>query len=281
MSVPSHTSPGICLVDAHVHIHPRFRVDVILDGAARSFAAAARREGLSDRPPCFLLLTEMAGVDTFNGLPEHVGRWRILPTNEAISCRAVLEDGSPEGGAPIFIVAGRQVATVEGLEVLALGTREHLADGVALGRTIEAARRAGALPLLPWAVGKWTGRRGALIQKTVADCASFPFLYVADSGVRPGLLPRPGLIAEAERAGRLSLAGSDPLPVAAEEGKAGRFGFVAATEPDRDRPFGSLAHWLAQQHVSPPVFGELEKPLPFLHRQLMMQLFKRFPSLIR
>ena len=182
------------------------------------------------------------------------------------------------GGAPIFIVAGRQSVTAEDLEVLALGTREHIADGLPLAATVEAARRAGALPVLPWGVGKWTGRRGALVRAAAADQAGFPCLYLADSGVRPGLLPRPTLIAEAERAGRIALAGSDPLDLGAEEGKAGRFGFVAAAEIDAARPFGALADWLARQRVSPPAFGELERPAAFLHRQLIMQLRKRFRS---
>jgi hypothetical protein len=274
MPVRSSASPEICLVDAHVHLHPRFRADVVLDSAARNFAAAARGAGLPDRPPCFLLLVEIAGVDAFGALPERAGRWRLLPTGEALSRRAEPDSG----GAPVFIVAGRQSVTAEGLEVLALGTREHLADGLALRATVEAVRQAGALPVLPWGFGKWTGRRGALVREAAADPAAFPCLYLADSGVRPRFLLRPAPIAEAERAGRISLAGTDPLPVRGDEGKAGRFGFVAATEVDKDRPFGALADWIGRQRASPPVFGALERPAVFLHRQLAMQLRKRFPA---
>lgn len=277
MPVRSRALPGTCLVDAHVHFHPRFRADAVLEAAARNFSAAARNEGLLDRPPCFLLLTEIAGVDAFGALPERVGSWRLFPTGEAVSRRAEREDGAQDG-APVFIVAGRQAVTAEGIEVLALGTREHAADGSPLRATVEAVRRAAALPVLPWGVGKWTGRRGALVREAVADRAAFPCLCVADSGVRPRFLPRPALIAEAERAGRISLAGTDPLPVAGDEGKAGRFGFIAAAEIDEDRPFGALADWLARQRASPPVFGEFERPLIFLHRQVAMQLRKRLPA---
>jgi hypothetical protein len=254
-----------------VHIHPRFRLDAVLDGAARNFAAAAQSGGPAARPPALLLLAEIAGVDAFGALPQRAGQWRLLATGEAVSRRAEPKDG----GAPLFIVAGRQTVTAEGIEMLALGTREHIADGLALGATVDAARRARALPVLPWGVGKWTGRRRALVRAAAADRAAFPCLYLADSGVRPRWLPRPGLIAEAERAGRIALAGTDPLPVGDEEGKAGRFGFLAAAEIDEGRPFAALADWLARQSVSPPVFGALERPAAFLHRQVAMQLQKR------
>jgi len=249
------------LVDAHVHLHPRFDLARVLTAAARNMATAMPG-------PALLMLTESAGVNAFDALPKTAGPWHITATDEPVSCLAKTPDG-----AMLAIVAGRQIVTAEGLEVHALGTCQTFADGLPVREVIAAVQDAGALAALPWGVGKWSGGRGKLVAELIA--AAPPGLMLADSGVRPRFAARPALLAEADGAGLKVLAGTDPLPLAGEMEKPGRFGFIAEHAFVAGRPFAGLAEWLAGQTASPRTFGNLEGPFGFLYAQTAMQIRKR------
>jgi hypothetical protein len=248
-------------VDAHVHLHPRFDVASVLTVAARNMAAVAQG-------PAMLMLTESAGVDAFDALPEAAGPWRITETEEPVSRLARSTDGSE-----LAIVGGRQIVTAEGLEVHALGTRRTFDDGQSVHDVLADVPQDGALAVLPWGFGKWSGARGQLVMDVIENAP--PELMLADSGVRPGLMARPALLVRAETAGRKIIAGTDPLPLAREAGKAGQFGFLAKHAFDPDRPFAAVAAWLAEQRISPETYGHLESPFGFLAAQIAMQIRKR------
>lgn len=253
------------LVDAHVHLHPCFAPEAFLDAAARNVAAAAAAEGLPGDASGALMLAEQAGVDAFGALaagPPPAG-WTVGPTAEVVSLRA-----TRPGRPPLILIAGRQLVSAEGLEVLALGTRQTWPEGRPAAALSEAALQAGALVVLPWGFGKWWGRRGALARRLLA---ADPRLCAGDNGGRPAGLPRPRGLVLAARAGRPVLPGTDPLPLAAEVGKAGRFGFVVPAGLDPERPFASLAAWLAGRRGPPRAYGRLERPTTFLARQLALR----------
>ena len=67
---------------------------------------------------------------------------------------------SSKSGQDLSIVAGRQIVTAENLEILALGFDAGLDDGLPIDEVILAVQAAGALCVLPWGFGKWTGKRG-------------------------------------------------------------------------------------------------------------------------
>jgi hypothetical protein len=255
------------LVDAHVHIHSCFEVGRFLDFAATNFAEVRDDLGAKDDAYGCLMLTESAGVDRFaalaGGQPQ-TGSWRITPTAEAVSLLA-----TRSGAVPMFLIAGRQIATAERLEVLALGTRASLPDGAPLRDTVIAVAKADALPVIPWGFGKWTGRRGRYLAELFAEPAEVR-LYAGDNGGRPGVFRRPRLFAVAEGRGKFVLPGTDPLPFPGEIAKAGRYGFVADLDLDPARPFASLQRWLQRQRSSPPAFGRLERLRTFLSRQMWL-----------
>lgn len=101
-------------------------------------------------------------------------------------------------------------------------------------------------------------------------------VFLADSGVRPALWPRPARLARAEARGWRVLAGTDPLPLPGEEAKPGRFGILIAGDPDPDSPFASIKAALTALDRSPPTYGRLESMPRFVRHQLAMQLRKRF-----
>lgn len=268
----NRTASFAVLVDAHVHLHDGVAATELLDAAAANTAAAARELRLPADTAGMLLLAEAHGVDAFSQLAEGdrpADPWQFEATGEAVSLLA-----TRSARPPLVLVAGRQMVTAEGLEVLALGTRATFADGQPTSDTLVAALGAGALAVLPWGVGKWTGRRRALIHELLLKEALTGRLYAGDNGGRLAWSPRPRLLAEAERHGRLVLPGSDPLPLPAEVSKPARYGFVAEIDLDRRMPFSTLKRWLDQQTESPRPYGRLERPLAFLGRQIAMQLRK-------
>jgi hypothetical protein len=259
------------LFDAHAHLHDAFDAGGLLDAVARAVAAEAAARGLAPAVGA-ICITDMAGVDGWRRLRDAPPPgWVATPAEDGLSLVA-----TAPGRPPIIVIAGRQAATAEGLEVSALGFREALPDGLPLAETIDRVRAADGLPVLPWGVGKWMGRRGALVRATVADRARFPVLGVGDSGARAAFWPVSPLIAEAAALGRPVLSGSDPLPLAGHADRAGGFGVIVKTVLSAARPFESLrAAAFAPGAVLAP-FGRPEQLGRFLVAQAAMQARKRF-----
>lgn len=256
-----------CLIDGHVHIHPTFSLEKVLDAAKRTMEA----NGNSHLTTGYLFLTEISGVSRYDSLPDSVENWQIFDTSEAITKLACDHDD-----VRIYLVAGRQVVSTEGLEVLIHGAREFLADGAPLEEIISEAKRRHLLAVLPWGFGKWTGRRRDIIRALISRAPECDGLFLADSGVRMQGSQRPEMLSEAEAKGWRVLAGSDPLPLPHQEESVGRYGFIAECEIDPEQPFAALSRWLRHVPKSPECYGTLTGQAAFLKRQVQMQMRKRF-----
>jgi hypothetical protein len=261
--------PGTWLVDAHVHIHPAFDRRRFLDAAAANFAEAARRLGLTGPVTGVLMLTESAGVHAFDELGgaggEPVPGWTVSRTAEPVSLRL-----TRPGGDRVYIVAGRQIVTSDRLEVLALASRADVPDGLPLEAAVGRVKAAGAVPVIPWGFGKWTGSR----RRRLAEFLHSPAgdgVFLGDNGGRLAFGPLPALLREARKRGLPVVPGSDPLPFASQAERAGRYGFVLTAEIDDDHPARTVVQYLLSRKDQPCPFGRLT-PLPaFLISQLRMQ----------
>jgi hypothetical protein len=226
------------LADAHVHFHRGFGRDAFLDGALRNFRRGAAGLGLAGPLTGCLLLTESAGACFFRMSQDGVGEgeWSFVATAEPESLMA------RRGDDHLILIAGRQVVTREGLEVLALATAEDFPDGLPLDETLDRVRAAGALPVLPWGFGKWWFARGARAARELA--AQRGELYLGDNAGRPALaapfVPEPRLFRAAAELGVPVLPGSDPLPLPDHATRAGSYGFLLSGTLDEDRPARSL-----------------------------------------
>ena len=267
------TTAPATLVDAHAHLHPGFPLDVFLEGAWGNFRSAAAALG---RPLAegVLLLAQHAGDDRYERLLAQAadvepgcpcGAWSLEPTAEGVSLAARRPDG-----ARLVLVCGRQLRTGEGLEVLALATATRFEDGLPAARAIAAARAAHAIPVLPWGVGKWLGARGRIVRELIDRAA--PGLCCGDSANRPVFWPTPRLLLRAADRGLRVLAGSDPLPLRAEAGRAGRFGFALPGPLSATQPGEELAARLADPAESLCAFGRLETPLRFVRNQVALRV---------
>lgn len=242
----------------------------MLEGAFINFRAAAHRLGAPEYQPV-LMLTEIAGVDWFGAAygsgSMQFDAWTVAPwDNDPLTLRA------RRHGAALAIVAGRQVVTAEGIEVLALLTRGMIVDGLDLGATVSAIDSEQALAVLPWGAGKWLGARGRIVDEFLRDGTRHR-AFAGDNGGRPGLWPMPAAFDAARRAGRPVISGSDPLPLAGEECRAGSFGiWIEARLPD-DQPGAALRGLLVNsgaEKVRP--FGEPERAWRFVRNQLALRM---------
>jgi len=263
---------AITVVDAHVHVHPGANIDALLDAAAENLGNAAREQGASQWQ-CVLMLAEMKQRRWFDSIVDVVGsasgRWsyELLPGDD-ISVRARC------GERDLTIVAGRQVVTSEGLEVLTLGTREVIPDRLPLTQTLDAANAGRSLAVLPWGAGKWLGARGKLVDATIAG-VSATRVFPGDNGGRPGFWPDPAVFKVAADKNCAVVSGTDPLPLPGEEARVGTFGFwMPGTLPSAAPGRTLLERLRTEPSTSVHSFGKLQGTVQFIRNQTALRLHK-------
>jgi hypothetical protein len=268
------TNGGAWMVDAHVHFHPHFSLTEAFGAAEAQFERWARRLQLPESAMGCLLLAENEGEARFRQLRERDadaigGAWRVSPTEEEASLVV-----SRDREARFVLVAGRQVVTVDRLEVLVLGTVEPVPDGITLEEAIDRAAAALALAIIPWGFGKWWGRRGARLARLVARHQERPF-FLGDNGGRPHGFPRPPLLRAAVGQGLWDLPGSDPLPLPGEAMRAGSYGFLLPIAPDLARPFTQIRDAVLGARSQPTPYGRRAGLLHFVQAQTALRRRRR------
>ncbi|MDJ1008307.1 MAG: hypothetical protein QNJ13_10835 [Paracoccaceae bacterium] len=258
-----------CLLDTHVHLYDAFSPAAFLDAAAGTVAAQARRAGLAETTPGVLMLVqtpaERPPAVFFDPPPPG---WQVAAADAHGSLRL-----TSAGRPALYLVPGRQIVAEEGLEVLGLGLGAVPADGRPAADTLAEVQAAGGLPVLPYGVGKWQGRRGDLVLALCADPDAPTDLVLGDISGRLGFLGRPAHFARLEAAGRIVLPGSDPLPFPGEVAKVARL--VCAADFAPDAPRDSVLAWLRGLDRTPPALGRYETLARFLPLQVGMQIAKR------
>ena len=262
---------SLMLVDGHVHLHDCFDVELLLDSALNNF------QNLSyDNAVFFLALTESKSQNYFQRLYQlaqgHedleliLNNWQIELTDESCSLRA------RKSNTNIYIIAGRQIVTVEKLEVLALLTDETFADGSTIEKTIDRVLKSGGIPVIPWGFGKWMGKRGKILSKLLKSPINGFFL--ADNSGRPIFWQEPKLFEQALQQKIGILSGSDPFPLKSESDRPGKAGFSISGTLDPQKPASSLRKMLLHHNSSPQTYGALETPWRFLRNQVAIQYLK-------
>lgn len=269
---------GVTLVDAHVHLYKAFDLQVALDAATRNFAREAVNRHGSDPFVGVLLLADPTGEGRFSELKAFSGSqdsagvdpmagWRLRATTEDEALIAERRDGN----AIIVVIAGRQIATGEGLEVLALFTRRQFPDGMAFFNTVDLVMHAGAMAVVPWGFGKWLGRRGRLVRRMMIQ-AEPADVFFADSGARPVFCPRSPLLRDAERLGAGVMAGSDPFPFAWEVDRIGSYGISFPGMLSLVEPIAGLRELFRDAMGTSRRYGTLQGPYRFLRNQVGIRI---------
>ena len=261
-------------VDGHVHFHELDRVAPTLDAAATNFRAVRPS---SDGLLGALLLSQTVGETVFEELlgAGHAGEWtfsQVRGEEESLIAR--------RGHWAVVIVCGRQVRTSNGLEILALGTRDVFADGLPFAESVNAVQKSGALTVLPWGFGKWTGARRRQVESALnADTGRG--LLLGDNGGRPWLMGSPSLIRRYRQRGFGVLPGTDPLWLSTDHRRAGSFGFLAEIAPNETAPWRELRAWIATAGASLESYGRACGAVRFTLNQLGLRLNRRPVSAAR
>ena len=255
-------------VDGHVHFYEIERAALTLDSALANFCAVGGPEA-----QCVgaLLLTQGSREHVYETLAKRstCGSWTIrLSESEPQSLIAERD------GQAIAVICGRQIRCDTGLEVAALGTTDEFPDGLSFDETLARVHESGAMAVIPWGFGKWSGERGKTVDRALTRCSP-DTLAVGDNGGRLRLAGEPLLVRKARNIGYKVLSGSDPFPCGDDYRRVGMFGFFAGVVPGASSPWRDLSTWLAAQKQSPTGYGQAIGPLRFFANQVGIRLHNR------
>lgn len=211
-----------------------------------------------------ICLTEMPGTNWFSEIESSVETG--LMSGKKVDEQTLLMN---IGSDTVMVYCASQVNSQEKIEVIVVGFRGKLPEGLALKDYVEKYGQ-DYLVIFPWGVGKWLGRRGDLLT-TQMDSAEAPFV-LGDNGGRPYWWARIPQFKKAMQMGVPVLAGSDTLPVSSFKHRVASYGNVYADE------FTNCTDWI--NHVkglrfTPPVLGKPSGTLSFLFEQASLRLNKR------
>lgn len=279
--IPQHASTLI-LADAHVHLYDCFDLDQVLYAAWQNFQGAACQFNHHNDYIGILFLTETHSDDYFHQLYKHANsqfvalnskqpncsenhqHWTFFRTQESYSLIAQSGDSKQ-----LILIAGRQIITAEKLEILALVTDHTFADEMPLEEAIATILAAGGIPVLPWGVGKWMGKRGDRLQSLLKQ-QSLPSLFLGDNSGRPMFWVRSPFFRQAETQGLRILPGTDPLPLASEYQRPGSFGFQSHGALSWQQPGQDIKQLLLNPSTVMSPYGSLENPFRFIRNQLQL-----------
>ena len=213
------------IADTHVHIYPAHNAAVSLRAGLTNLAALA--PGL----PRVLCLTERAECRFFRDVVS--GAVKLPLPFSAIPAGKSAFVAMDNGGEKLFVIAGRQIATGERLEISCLGSDEDFPDGISAREAIGRVRDAGGVPVIPWGVGKWLGSRGRLVAELIGENSD---LFAGDSSLRPRGWPEKIFSLHASR----TICGTDPLPAPGAENETGRYATIFNAPFDEHDPATSL-----------------------------------------
>jgi hypothetical protein len=235
------------IIDAHVHLHNA-------RDAAEALRIAASRLAKVDGQTGVIMLAERQGFEVLDEIKP-----QLVATAEP---EAFWHDESRK----LLILAGRQVISAEKLEILALATTARLADGAPAEEIVAQLDALDAIVVLPWGVGKWLGKRGALVDLLIA-AAKPGRLFLGDNGGRPSLWP-----VRQFGSGLPVLSGSDPLPLPGWPQGIGSLTSVIEAGLSPDTPAASLKAILRDPATHIGRGGSLAGPIQFVTDQTRLRL---------
>jgi hypothetical protein len=267
------SAPSRIRADTHVHFYDCFDESAFLEAADSSLCVAQGEN--EEKSIGALFLTETQGANWFERLRSGNTQeffsstgWNIENTSESKS--VILENVS---GRRLIVIAGRQIVCCERIEVLALGIDEDIDDGQPIRDVIEKVDRAGALPVIPWGVGKWIGSRGLVIGELIRNPPCW--FALGDIGGRLSILPEPQLFDFGRKRGRAILPGTDILPMPWNENRVGSYCLEFSAPLDFEAPCTSLTDILKGSSGVGSVKGNLEGLASFIRNQFSLRLLKR------
>jgi hypothetical protein len=278
MELSSKNKYPFVFIDAHVHIYKCFDLQVFFTNAFENIQKAATQMTMGSVKKGVLYLADTQGSNWFDFFMDKAAS-EVIDNGQlsAFKFCKTLEPHSVEvrytNYENIYIVASQQIVTAERLEVLALGVKERLPDGLPIVETLEVVQASGALIVLPWGVGKWLGSRGKLIKKIISSQPNKNFtLFLGDIAGRPWFWPLSAILQLARSYGYPTLSGTDPLPMATEATRVGAYGTLCRGEISSQQPAESLKRLLQTSAMTLQEYGRNENIYRFFQNQISLRL---------
>ena len=269
---------GPCIADAHAHLYPFFETGFALSCAHQNLLNALNSVDFPSETPKVLLVVDPVsgpfGAPPLRDAARFLKAFPWRPTGHPDDL--TVEMRRETDGAQLFLIQGYQVRAQDGLEVLALATNSRFEDGLPFQEAVESVLESDAIAVLPWGFGKWTWGRGDRVRSALPTLQR-PGAFMGDNSGRPTLSRSPALLREAARAGILTLPGSDPLPIAGEERKLGRYSFLLRTGFQPSSPSATFRASLEAIEEQPTILGERESLPEFLRIQVWGRMKKLMP----
>jgi len=267
-------------LDTHIHIYNCYDIEIFFNSSLANFQKAHRDNSSAKEHQFVLILTDWAKQNWFQELRALTGdneskvtkpaEWSFRATDEETSLYAYnerLDQG-------VFIIAGRKIITCENLEVLAIGTYNRFQDQLPIRETIEQITESKGVPVIPWAPGKWTGKRGKKINQLLFAADEKKY-FLCDNGNRPTCWPRPSHFKLAEKNGIRILNGSDPLNFSFEVNRAGTYLCLLPGNLSASHPGADIIKILTDPTVNITLYGKKHSLWKFIFKQISMQFLKK------
>lgn len=268
----------LILIDTHLHIYDCYNIIRFFKEAKKNFSHYHKKLKSTEKFVGILFLTESKGLNYFeklqknsNDIIQNLEKENFIGKKSDENCSIVFETTDSNN---IIIIAGQQIITKEKLEVLSLGTRQKIEYSLSLEETVKRIIDIGAIPILPWGVGKWLGQRNGIVNEFLKKNGETRF-FLGDNSGRLSIMKAPTLFNVSGQNKKLVLRGSDPLPIKSQEKKAGSFGFYFVSDIDLFNPFKNVKEIIYNLGNEPNNYGKLENIFDFFKNQIMLRLAKR------
>lgn len=264
------SSQATLLVDGHIHIYPHYDLEYAINNGICNLQNWAKTTSTDKVIPIWLL-AERYDCNFFDqAVNFNINGLKFMPCAEKETL-VVEREGEPV----LYILAGRQIVTREGLEIIALTTTLFLNDREkstteVINRVIDS----GGLAAINWAPGKWFFSRGKVVEQLLL-LYSPESLLIGDTSLRTTIWPLPKLMLKAKNKGFKIIAGSDPLPFKDEEKQIGLYGFKVLGEFNDECPAFSLRTLLKSRQIPVHLIGKRNNPFIFSKRQLKILTLSR------
>ncbi|MBN1154259.1 hypothetical protein JXB12_04990 [candidate division KSB1 bacterium] len=263
------------LIDGHVHVYQHFDLVAAFEGAARNLRQSAKNSGTEfeeSKTVPILMLSERHDCNFFKQahdalLQQPINGFTFHRTDESESL-LVKRDNEPY----LYIIAGRQIVTLEGLEVISVLTTLYIKDrSMTTQEVVRKVHESGGFPIINWAPGKWFFERGKVVNNLI-ETVDPSAMLVGDTTLRTTMWRLPSLMKKAVEQGFKIVAGSDPLPFKNEERHIGTYGFAVLAEFDEARPAQSIRSMLRNEKTEVQLIGSRNGLFTFLKRQTKIMI---------
>lgn len=256
----------VVLADTHVHLYPHFNLAYALNCAVANLERSYQGSAGLEHRTALLFLTERVGAGLFSNFPSFFTR--SVAGVELLSESPGAYHLRIERRHELFLIAGHQTVSAEGLEVLGLCLEPPLVNAMSVTDTLAAIADCGGVAVLPWSPGKWMGQRGKVVD-AIVDTVAPDSLLLGDIYMRPQWSPTPKHFKRwLSRGGRI-VSGSDPLPLEGEERLIGSYGNWSEMEFSSTNPLRSAKEFLT--HAQLNRLGCRSTILATIRRQLALR----------